>query len=1128
MARGVYKGLTIEFDGNTKPLENSLNQLDRSASKLKRRLDDAEKAARFDGSGPANLANKMTLLQRSIENANTKLSQLKEAEKSIGRSGMGSDQWDQLQADIEQTESKVRSLDKALQDVAHEQEALSTPLGKAGQALIDNSDKLQRVGDGMRDVGGALTRTVTTGIVAAGAASIAAATDMDTSLTNVRKTVDGTEEDYRKLKEAAIEYSRTNPVSAAQMLDMEALGAQLGYTLDMTANGKTELQEFGEVVSGLDIATNMDAETAGTNLAQFANITKMAKEDTSRYASALVDLGNNMATTESDISNMSMRVAAAGEQVGMSEADILGWSAAMSSLGVEAEAGGTAFSNTISTIDAAVATGGDELQTFADIAGMSAEDFQAAWTENATGTLQAMLSGLDGAENMTVALEEMGVTGIRQSDVLKRLAGNTDLVSQALGVANDGWEQNNALSNEVGNRNDSIASKFAILKNRVTEVADDVGGPLADALLEALDALDPLVDASKDGAESFADMGERQQRMVIGAVAATAALGPLLMACGNLVSSLPKVGAAMKALGGAMRDFKTASAGAKAGLVGLSVAAAAIVVSFAVDKWRDYQDELEDTRRIADGLANIEGTVAANTGDMADETEDAVPSLGKLRDAADDARESLVDMVDGWADSWSDIYSQKTELDRYVDTINRLADTDLSGNIEQQNELKNAVDGYNTITGDTLEVVDLVNGKLSESRDEIQQTADKWYELARSQQYQSQVSDLIAQETDLTQKVADAQATVDKMWADLQSVKHGGTAEDIEIAQGFYDDAVATLGELQTQLDGVVASEDEYTKRAAVANQETLTAITRNSKLSAHLQETGGSAADTANMFDKMGISVEDMGAMSEDVLEALTDNLLGLNATNLDPKTFTVNDDGTLTDTEGRVWDFNTMTIDDKKFTVTDDGSIQFIDDKVEEYQANLAETPATVTTDVRNNADSASATVSGYKSNIASVPTDHHTNFTATDSGVGAVIDNIMARINGIKSALAPSSFAQFNASGGMFPRTIVPIRAHADGGIAATPTLTNVGIIGEDGAEAVLGSTLIPLSNRRYVRPFARAVASEMPPSSRYRVDNSDVVAQLVALRGEMATMRIYLDKRTLVGSIASDVAAAARRG
>lgn len=410
-------------------------------------------------------------------------------------------------------------------------------LAKAGGEIYNTGSKIEAVGNKMMPVTAAIAGVA----VATGSAAI----KIDTSLTGVRKTVDGTEQQYQQLKESAIEFSKTNAVSADQILDIQALGAQLGFSID-------ELDEFSRVVSGLDIATDMNAEQAATELAQFANIVKMSHSDVSRYGSAIVNLGNNLATTESSVSAMGQRIAAASNQVGMSTPDILGWSGAMSSLGIEAEAGGTAFSTTVASIDKAVALGGDSLDAFAKIAGMSAEEFKTSWKNSATDTMIALLKGTNSAENMTVALEDMGVTGIRQTDVLKRLAGNTDLVSQALAVSNQGWQENTALQNEVNNRNDSMAAKLEILQNKVVAVAEDVGTPLVNALTDAIDAAEPLFDAVENVTQGFADMDEGSQRNVIALGAVVAAAGPFLSVTGKIVKT---TGNAVTAVGKAKQEW---------------------------------------------------------------------------------------------------------------------------------------------------------------------------------------------------------------------------------------------------------------------------------------------------------------------------------------------------------------------------------------------------------------------------------------------------------------------------------------------------------------------------------------------------------------------------------------------
>src|SRR5699024_6529521 len=109
--------------------------------------------------------------------------------------------------------------------------------------------------------------------------------------------------------------------------------------------------------------------------ARFMNITQTSQQDVGRLGASVVGLGNNFATTESEIVDMSMRLAGAGAQAQLSEGEILGMAAAMSSVGIEAEAGGTAMSTTMKRIGKAVDEGGESLDLFAQVSGMSAEQF---------------------------------------------------------------------------------------------------------------------------------------------------------------------------------------------------------------------------------------------------------------------------------------------------------------------------------------------------------------------------------------------------------------------------------------------------------------------------------------------------------------------------------------------------------------------------------------------------------------------------------------------------------------------------------------------------------------------------------------------------------------------------------
>lgn len=417
-----------------------------------------------------------------------------------------------------------------------------------GTSLMEQGATLENIGYKMESVG-KKGLVFSAAMVAAGAVTVSKAIEIDTALTGVRKTVDATDEEYQQLKKSAIEFSKTNAIEAKDILAAEELGGQLGVA-------KENLQDFARITTSLDISTNMDVETASTEMARYANITKMAASEYESYGNTIVKLGNSLATTESEISALSLRMASAGTQAGMSKADIMGIAGALSSLGIEAQAGGSAFSKTLSEISVQVATSGDDLENYAAVAGMSAQEFAKAWGEDATGAfikfIEGLASGRGVGEDMNVILDELGINELRQSDALRRLAGNTELLTSAVQMANDEWQSGSALSDEVANKNESLASKFQMVENRVTAVAEEVGVPLANALLAAIDAAEPLFQIIETGAQAFADMDEGGQRAVITVAAAAAAFPPLLIVGGKYVST---VGSITKAIGSQVRSM---------------------------------------------------------------------------------------------------------------------------------------------------------------------------------------------------------------------------------------------------------------------------------------------------------------------------------------------------------------------------------------------------------------------------------------------------------------------------------------------------------------------------------------------------------------------------------------------
>lgn len=286
---------------------------------------------------------------------------------------------------------------------------------------------------------------------------VQASMDFESALTGVAKTTDLTDEELADMSDAIKAMSTEIPASTTEIAAVAEAAGQLGIQKDA-------LLDFTRVMTMLGTATNMTAEDAATALARFANITGMSADNYDRLGAVIVDLGNNFATTESEITQMGTRLASGGKLAGLTEPQIMALAAAMSSVGIEAEAGGTAMTQTLNAIEKAVATGEDSLQSFADVAGMSADSFAEMWNTDALGALTAFIRGLgnldEQGESAVLVLEDLGLTGIRQSNMLKSLALAADQMDSAVQTANTAWDENIALTNEANKRYATTQSKL--------------------------------------------------------------------------------------------------------------------------------------------------------------------------------------------------------------------------------------------------------------------------------------------------------------------------------------------------------------------------------------------------------------------------------------------------------------------------------------------------------------------------------------------------------------------------------------------------------------------------------------------------------------------------------------------
>ena len=564
---GSIKGIIVEIGGDTSSLQKALSKVNSATSSLSKELTGINRLLKLDPRSTELLSQKQAVLSENIETTKNKLVQLQDIQeqalqKGIDKNKEQQENWRALQRTIDSTKIKLNKL-------LLEQNGWNAN----GKKIEEFGEKIVKVSSKIDNLGSKLTKTLTTSVLALGVASSKSAIDFESAFAGVEKTVDGTAEQMASLKQGIRDMSKEIPSSATEISAVAEAAGQLGIQTD-------NILGFSKVMIDMGNSTNLSSDEAATSLARFANITQMSQKDFNKLGSSIVDLGNNFATTESEIVDMALRLAGAGHQVGMSEGQILGLATALSSVGIEAEMGGSAMSKALVKMQNAVEMGSGKLQTvlkklnmplrelelsaendsmgfkslcdsigmtstevkqlitagtnledFASISGMSAEQFKKAWKDDATSALTSFIKGLGDAENKgesaITMLSEMGLTEVRLRDSLLRAANAGNLFNSAIETGTKAWGENVALTNEANKRYETTESKLKITINKLKDFGTAIGNKL-------LPSFNRILDSSEKWLKKLEKMDDATIDNIIKIGLFVAAVGPLVSVLGKI------------------------------------------------------------------------------------------------------------------------------------------------------------------------------------------------------------------------------------------------------------------------------------------------------------------------------------------------------------------------------------------------------------------------------------------------------------------------------------------------------------------------------------------------------------------------------------------------------------------
>lgn len=587
------------------------------------------------------------------------------------------------------------------------------------QTLQNNSvslgTKIDAVGQTFVSAGTKMTLGLTAPLLAVGTAATKSAIEFESAFTGVQKTVDATESEYAALSKGITEMSERMPQSASAIAGVMEAAGQLGV------RGVQNLLDFTETMIMLGDATNLTSEEAAMSIAKVMNIFGTANEDVGRFGATIVDLGNNYATTEADIVSMTNRLAAGARIAKLTEAETLALAAAMSSVGIEAEAGGTAMTQTFNAIETAVAHGGKDLEKFAKVAGMSATSFADMWGNRPIKALQAFIGGLGNLEenggNAVLVLNELGLSGIRQSNMLKSLALASDMLAETVDTANSAWNENVALTNEANKRYQTFESQIQTFRNTLSNVGREFGQII-------LPYLQKLLNWIKEGLQKFRDLDDSTKNVIVRIVAFAAAIGPVLTILGSLIKGIKTI------------QMLFATFGAASGPVGIAIAALGALVAIIMSVVESYKLATKEAQKMRE-------------------------SIKESVDGFDEANKKYEDTV-------AAIFATKMTVDEYIKTLEDL-EKQYGAAAGQQLEYKVAVESIKALLPELNIELDAQTGLIAGGTQALRDQIVAWEDLAIQQAKQQLLQDKMSNYVDLIKKATEA--TIERKRAEQEVPK---------------------------------------------------------------------------------------------------------------------------------------------------------------------------------------------------------------------------------------------------------------------------------------------------------------------------------------------------------------------
>lgn len=464
-------------------------ELANAADKWQEQLKDSDDIKALEG------------LNKDLDEGKVKLGQLnektlkllttfrKQAQLVDDRDLLGIRQHSEIQKEIEETRAAYKRL-KNSGELTHKE--LAQAAIKTEDRIRDLKSQTNGWTESLENAKGSIAALAGS---AAGLAVVSGkAIEFESAMADVKKVVDGTDEDFERLTGRIKEMTEELPITASGLAQIAAAGGQLGVPIE-------KLDQFIELAAKMSVSFDLSVEQAGQAVAKLSNIFNIPIENVEALGDAINTLGNTTAAKEAEILNVLTRIGGTASQFKLTAEQSAALAATMIEMGASSEVAGTGINALLTKLQTANVQG-PKFQSALEGMGVSADQLAENIRNNPQQALTEFLETLSQLDDAARAETLTQLFGQEYQDDIARLLNGLDKYDASLKRVTDTGNTAGAMQREFNARMETTEAQILLMQNGLNSVAINLGTIFLPAIRAGAVALGDAADALADFVEA--------------------------------------------------------------------------------------------------------------------------------------------------------------------------------------------------------------------------------------------------------------------------------------------------------------------------------------------------------------------------------------------------------------------------------------------------------------------------------------------------------------------------------------------------------------------------------------------------------------------------------------------------